>query len=608
MIRTNNEQDVKRAYEYTQGVTGDVYTSSLMSSAVARYERRVRAYYGRPDPDMPDWKSKIQTATFWLACKSLDSAMQRAYNSDPFVFVKPSDNANIDANALEAAQIAHFDLNFDLRNSRWAVKRDRMFWYVQLFGTAIGREYVRSFSKERKRTIMKADPFGLAMTPEEVTEIEQHELTGTDVIHPLNHCHDVTVPDFLASPWSSVRFEMDIHDLYMMLGHPDYYQPGVKEAIEKIKEQQLTYSGKDIETFYSDNADSSLGRRKVIVDEYHGPIRYTGNESDTTIYYQLVIKQLGVTLRLQKTPFPTCPHWKMQAWPDPNGMWAVGPCDMVLPLKAWKDDVINQHQDFVAARMKYMYEVQAENIQGGIATLANGMPMGFVPLASGKQPGTSIAGVEMGRGFGPEFRDTMAMIESEIERTNAQSTLKGEGSRQLDTATGISLVADREDAYTRAMLRGVDNGVVDAMQSKLQFYVRFFREPKIAELKEKGSDYTRHVRHYPRELEGFDYSFDINRSSTDTESGKNLQFLKLLAEFMPLVEQKGVQVPPELLVDTLKDTAIAIGIPGADEKFEKVKSSIQPAVPPQINTQQPAPEQPLPTQQPQPQSIAGALS
>lgn len=573
-----NEQQVQEAYTYALDRIKAYYSSSFYSHAWARHDKRLRAYYCREQTKGTHWRSKLHFATFWLACQAYHARFVDAHRTDPFVFVKPSDDSQRDPDAREKAQLAHVDLNYDLKRSGFKERLLRMMYpHVERFGTAVAREYIRTRQDMTQARRVVPGPYGGTQGSEVQTQYKRIEYTCTQPIHPLNFAHDMGKSDFNFSQWGSVRFELPLSELYMMVDNPAFYQPGVQKCVEAVKASGAAWASGE-QQFYSENGDSDGDRRHlVIVDEYYGPLWIDGNEMDITIYHVLLDKTNECVLQIEPSMFGRIPYWKIQAYSDPEGPYGVGPCDMLLPINLWENKTVNQYVDYMNAALKYMWKVNPSNISGGMRMLVDGLPAGMVPIEddeNGRAWNQALEPLKNNMGTLPPVADVMGLIERYKQNQGPSNNTRGKDSSQLnDTATGISLMAQKEDMMAAGVQATIDEGLKNGLWIKMDNMSRYFQEPRVAEVQRDGQQVR--VEHYPYELGGVEgFSFEIKRQTSDIEAGKNMSWLKLLMGI-----QKMVPMPPETVIDAVENVGVAMGVDGVDEMFQKVRESVREKIP-----------------------------
>jgi len=601
--------EVSKAYSWVEERNQGFYTSSLYSEKWTGFERRQDAYYQRHRSDAPAWRSKLHLATFFNACKALDAQFKASHASDPFIFVSPDNDSTFNPVSVEKAALAQADLNHDLSIGNFREKLDYMYWYVEMCGTAVGREYIRTEQERKINKKVVTDQFGVPRPMDEEV-VSRKEYTVTDIIHPLNFAHEIHKPNFRGSEWGGTRLPLPVHEIYKMVGHKSYYQPGVKKLIKLLESGKYTgvSSGQTEIYLRNQNEGSNLFDNTVVVYDYSGPLNYRGNEDDHAWYYCLYVPAVNEFLRISETPFKQHPFWKMQTYPDPDGPFGVGPADMVLPINWLENSTVNQSIDYANIALKYMYEVQPDNITVGFDQLIEGLPLGMIPLEPDIQPGSgAIRPVQQNTANQAIFRDQMSMIEKYKQEMGPTSLLRGKGSNQLptDTATGISLLAQREDDQVAMLQAGCDAGIQHGLQIKLQNTAEFFREERFSEIDQDGNQ--RRVRYYPYEYGGLDYSLKVKREVGDVEAGKNMSFFKLLTSLDNMAIARGTPMPFDALVDVSKKVGRALGIDNVDETFSKIQEAMGPNMPPQIGAPGQPPAMAPQTPAPVPGAPAGAL-
>jgi len=605
-INFNNDKDVKSALQYVSERVSNFYLSSEYNRAWDRYVKRWKAFHRRHESTAPTWRSQLYFASYFVAVNALDAQFKAAHATDPFIFVNPQDNSNIDDEAKIKAQLQHFDLNYDLGITNFKKKLFDMYWYTGVFGTGVAREYIRT--KQNVKTTRKRtkNNFGIDLGPEIGEDITRNEYTASQVIHPLNFAHDITKNSFEDSDWGSVRFELPVTELYMMLDNENYYQPGVKRVLQQWeKGEGLGFTvGQD--TFYSERGNDDLNQRKntIVVDEYTGPIRYQGNRKDSTPYYMLYVKSVNAVLAIRPNPFMGHPYWKMMTYAEPDGPYGIGANDAILPINYWENSTTNQYNDYMNSALKFMYEVQPRNIIGGVNTIINGLPNGMVPLEEGVAPGSSIKPLELNRNQMGTVESMLQYIEKSKQQFGASSNLRGRDSgSNADTATGISLLAQREDDTIAAIQGYIDMGIKRGMSIKIRNQQDLFNEIREGKITQYGRE--RYITHYPYELGGTDYSFDIKRELGDTAAGKYMSWLRLLTEYDQVLTAKGTPLPPRMMIDSLRGVGQALGVDRVDEVVQELENSIP--APPEIGGGMPgaAPQEPVPPQEIQNAQVFG---
>jgi hypothetical protein len=587
----NNKADVSKSFKEIDDLTQDFYMSVEYNRFWDRYVSRWKAYHRRHATNAPKWRSKLYFATFFMAIKALDAHFKAQHATDPFIFVDIKDNSTPNPESKKIAQAAHADLNYDLEISNFKSKLFDMYYFVELVGTAVAREYIRSQQIEDTSLEVEEDEFGNNAGFKETEDIQRQEYTATDVIHPLNFAHDVTKKNFIDSEWGSVRFELPAKELMAMKGNENYLQDGVRKTIEQWE------SGKGLgfitgqTTFYSERGDDDVQQRKntLVVDEYYGPLRYQGNRDDNTLYYALIVKSNKQVLALRKSPFPRIPYWKMMTYPEPDGPYGIGASDTLLPINYWENSTVNQYNDYMNSSMKYLYEASHENIIGGINALINGRPGGLVLRDKTVAPGTTINALNVNKAQVPVVESMLQRIEASKNQSSVATNLNSQQEAQAaDTATGIGLIANRQDKIISAVQDDIDEGIKDGMQIKQTFQFNFFTEPREAEVDGEL------IPHYPFQLKGQDYAFNIKRELGDVEAGKNLSYLRLLMETDNFLTQKGTPMPAKSLVALAKKIGQGLAIDGVDEIFSEIEQQAQQPQAPQPEIPGAAPGAPSP--------------
>jgi len=557
-----NEENVKKAFEYVKENVTNFFNSQEYSNYYDRFARRLKAYRRQHDTNAPKWRSKLHFATFFLGCKALDIAFKKSHRNDPFITIALENSKTADPSAIEKARLAHYDINHDLYISNFSSVLDRMYWYVEMVGGCVGREYVYSDQVQSVRRERKEDMYGFDLGAREVQDVVRKEHTKTDLIHPLNYAHNLTKPDFLNSRWGACRFEVPPVEIYKMLKNKDYYQPGVKKLIDEIEKSDPKKSwtiGKD--TFYAESYDNKSGAiNSLVLYEYTGDFNYKGNYDDNSLYYMLYSKSYDCVLSIRKSQFPRKHLWKLAVYQDPYGPFQVGPCDSLLPLNLWKNSTVNQYNDYANATLKYMWEVDPEKITGGLNSLVNGLPGGLI-LAEPGQLGQTMKSLNRDRSSLPPVGDIMDILEKEIESVGPSSNLRGKESGQLnDTATGIGLMAQREDDQIAALQDECDDGIVDAIQLKIQNRQKFMTQPVVGEMEGNSDSDVAPIQYFPWELAGQEFVAKVRRETSDIQSGKYMSFLKLIGGLMAA----GVGTP-QALGRLAKKVGESMGIDEVDE-------------------------------------------
>lgn len=568
----NKPDDVKKAFDYASSRVNNFYTSSLYGHNWDRYERRIKAYYCRPFDDQPKWRSKLFLPTFFLGCTATFAQFKQAYSTDPFVYVNAQDDSMPSPEMYEKAQIAQLDMNYEIAVSGFKNTCLEMDWYLTLFGTAVGREYMRINTKKVVTKTPNIDMYGINQGISQNESMQRVERTCTDIIHPMNFAHDPTKRNFIKSSWGSVRYLMHIRDIYKMLGHPNYYQPGVKECTEKLNDGGDPGWTHGKSTIYSEHGKEYTDKTgTVVVYEYVGDMNFKGNEADDNLYYMLWIPAFNLVLRCSLHWGRRIPYWKKEAWYDVDGPYAVDPCGMLLPVNLWENSSVNQYIDFTNSAMKYLYVAFPDNVRGGISTLVNALPGGIVPAINDQVMDKAIQPLQTNFAQVQHMGNVLQLIEKYRERSGPSSNLRGKSTGQLnDTATGISLMAQREDDMVYALMDGADQGICDAVTLKMQHAVDWFNEERMVQHQKQ------YVSYYPYELEG-EYALKVKRSKSDIEAGKEMSFLKLISSL-----NNFGSADPQNMIRATRDIGIALGVNDIDSKLPKI-------MPPQINTQPPMP-------------------
>jgi hypothetical protein len=422
---------------------------------------------------------------------------------------------------------------------------------------------------------------------------------------------------------------MPICEIYRILGNPMYYQPGVKAAIKKIEEGEIGTIDNNNQEFYIETGGNDQFNDHVVVQEYHGPIRVGGKRNDMNTYYQLTLPCWNLTLRLDKSPFKRHPYWKTQTYPTPHSPWGMGCSDTVLPITWWESDMVNNLNDYVKIIAKFNLMVKSGNIVGGMPMLYSSLPYGIIDVEENAQFADVMAPLKLDYSGINVVSQVMNLIEKYKQQQGMSSNARGQGSDQLnDTATGITLIAQRENAIFNMLADSRNLGIVDGMQIKLGHRYSLFNEPVEVnlsalpqrfqnEIKKKQGENISCVTYWPYELDGHDWSMRVNVKTPDAEMQKHLNYIKLLGFMDNKLQQTGQALPAEYVIDGLGKTAQAMDIPGAEETIRKIKAMVAQR-PVQIPGAQgaggmqqplqlpPAPAQPI--QQPQQGSAISALA
>ena len=582
----NNEQDVAAAIADIKRRCGDFFGSAEYSKAVTRWIRRRDAFYCRPPVDAPVWRSRLYLPTYFLGATALMAQFRAGRKGDDWLQVSRSDDSDANPEVKELAELAQKDMRYDLAASDFESEQSKLEWYVALFGTACAREFIRIHDK----TDHVPMPGG---GTHQIGGIE--EITGTQVIHPLNFGHELDKSDFKKSDWGAVRFLLHVSEIFKMRDNPDYYQPGVEKLIEGIQKRTVM-AAQDSAFYYSDTPISQdKAQRYVAVCEYSGPLWHLGNEGDTGLYYALYVPGSDTPLRIGANPFGRHPFWKESSWCDPTSPWGVGPNDFLLPINAWENSTVNQYVDYANSSLKFLWKVNPKAVEGGVRTLATSLPNGMIPVANNGEGlwNEMIEPIRSTQGGLPPISDVIGMINKYKEEVGPSSNLRGKSSNQLtDTATGISLMAEREDQAVDAIMSGIDKGIADGMMIKWSNRTKFFTNQR-TDSNKKGEL----ISYYPYELAalGHGVTFKVRRNLADTEAGKKMNFIRMLTALDGLMQARGTPLPMELLIDSYRDLGRALGVEDIDERFESINKMLQ------------APPAPPPgTMAPHPGGIAGA--
>lgn len=578
MIDTTDLEIVRRASQEVRTIVGDYFNSTQYVAACERWKNRRDAYLCRPPANVPVWKSRLYMPTFWLGCTALMAQFKQTHQSDPFLFVSLADDSKPNDEARQLVQLAQADLNYDLYISDFIGKKIKMDFFVSVFGTACAREYLRVMPTHNARTAPVVDESGNVTGTEDASEYGVKEMTCTDVVHPLNFGHDPKVSDFTESDWGATRILLHLSDVVSMKGLPDYYQPGVEEVLQKMNESSFGGYVAGSSTYYQDDDTDplSMRRRQIVAWEYSGPLWFRGNEGDPTLYYCLYLPDLDVFLRIGKSPFTRHPFWKMQTHPLPHDPYGIGPNDMLRPVNLWENNTVNQYVDYMNSALRYMYKVFPGHIAGGVESLIRGLPGGLVEAAAPEVWDKMIEPVRMQNQSIPPLQDVLNLIYKYKEEVGPSSNLRGKGNNQLtDTATGISLMASREDDATAAMQEGIDRGIQNGMMIKFEMMTRYMRQPRTVKI----GDNSELVTHYPFELPwaGGEFSFKIKRRLADVEAQQRMNFLRLLDGLDKAYQAKGIQLPLEVITDTYRDVGRGLQIDGIDSRLKPAYDAIEQA-------------------------------
>jgi hypothetical protein len=256
----------------------------------------------------------------------------------------------------------------------------------------------------------------------------------------------------------------------------------------------------------------------------------------------------------------------------------------VLQINWWENSNVNQYIDYANMALKFQYEVQAENIEGGIARILQGLPYNLVPLASGKKPGETFSPIRNNTGSISPISDGMNLIERYKQEHGPTSLLRGKSSGNMpaaDTATGIQLLSQREDEMIAMLQRDCDTGIERAMQLKIMNSSTFFDQLRTRDINGQPSQY------YPYEYGNIGYSFKITRRKPDLEAGKYMSFYKLLGTLAQAGQASGAVVPFDVYVNTAMQVGRAMDIDNVDQILGKLlqTANVQ-GMAPQIGEQQ----------------------
>jgi hypothetical protein len=534
MFRQGNEDDLKKAYQYTRGRLDDYFTSSMYTNQVKRYEKRRDAYYMRLDTKTPRWKSRLNFATYFLGVKMLEAQLARSYSGTPFITVQLQPGSIRSPETDEKLRLANFDLNRDINTSRFMVRFDRIRWFMEVAGIGVAREYFVSESQSQALRSVTTNPLGMSnfQTNQQTKIIER---TVTEPIHPLNFAQEPTVHEIRDAQWSTVRFPIRVTDLYAMLGDENYDQKNLKDILEQIERggaPTLDLSDSQTTYYYDQYWDrNERTNNSVICVEVAGDLNYRGNEGDTELYYQLILPQYGKQIRCTKSPYAFKPHWKIACYPDAQTPYAIDPCAMLWPKWQFDNDMMNQYIDYVRSTMRVMYETYDGNILGGLNAIIEGKTFGFVVAdtesAFKDNPNGLVRPVRKDQMGMPELQNIQNYMDRYAAQVQPASNLKGVGGESEflnKTATGIGFQASREDAWV-SLLRGpLDNGLSDGMHQKLKNRIDLSAEEQQGDI--GGEQY----RYFPFEVGGPDYEFEVNKQPPDALIGRIQQALPVAQE------------------------------------------------------------------------------
>lgn len=581
MFNPANEEQVTKALRYAKEFDDNFYGSSYYDKAWNRFTRRISAYKMQHRTDLPKWKSKLHFPTFRLACNMTSTQFKESHRLDPFVTVGLENSKTQDVKALEKAKLAHYDLNNDLYVSKFASVLDSMYWFVSLFGCCVGRERITSDADQEIIKSVVSDNFGNPVDIKEETLTVRKEHTLTGLIHPLNFSHEITKSHFFQSRKAGTRFPMPISLLYKMAKseNPLYYQPGIKKILASIEDgKELSAWSSDRQTFYSETkGEISASDGTIIINEYSGDMNFAGNYDDNNLYWGLRSNEYDCWIAIGKSPYKRHPYWKMQPIHNPQEPYGDGPNDVMLPLNYWKNDTVNQYNDYMNATLKYMFEVYPGNILGGHMALIDGLPGGLI-VADNEEAfmkNALIRPVNHTKSMLPNVERMLQYIESEVQRDGAIGNLKTEAPDVSDTATGVGALMQREASIMQGMMDEIDrNGIEDAMKMKMDNRTMYLTEPVMAYINENSPP----VRYFPLELSGQKYSFYIKRQTPDVVAGKQRVLLKDLMALSAMMDSTGKPlVAPERVLMIVKDIGKNYGLDRLDEYIPDV-------LPPQVST------------------------
>jgi hypothetical protein len=126
----------------------------------------------------------------------------------------------------------------------------------------------------------------------------------------------------------------------------------------------------------------------------------------------------------------------------------------------------------------------------------------------------------------------------------------------------------------QSIQRGMDVGIIDCMHIKMDNITTLFTQKRKAY--DEKNDY--YIEHFPYEIAGGGFSFDVRRQLADVEAGKHMSFLKLISGIDQLLMAKGQPLPTKLFVDQIVDVGRNIGVSGLDD-LKKQLAETPPAIP-----------------------------
>jgi hypothetical protein len=591
MIDINNTDQLKDVMTWIESKRlSPFYNSSEYGKFWNRYKKRIDAYYMRPSSDMPVWRSNLYLPRFFLSSKTLESAFKSNRKNDPFIFVSSLDNSKVDADAQEKARVAQIDLHYNLKVSNFRQKLNRMDFYAINCGTCVGREFIRSKQKTVTSQGRATNDMNLDAGQVQNQSIDRIEYTSTDIIHPLNFAHSMSQPDFKSSQWGSVRFELPIFELYGMLGDPSYNQENVKFVIEEIEDGgQGGFEGVSSRDHFYSERGSGIEQisyiDSLIVDEYYGPIYTKGNERDSTRYYVLMDRKRHKILSCVPSSFGVeIPYWKYQAYPDPDGPFGVGANDPLYPVTLLEIDLTNKRIDYVNIGLKANQLIKSGHIKGGLQTLLEGYPFGLVDVETDAKMDDIIRPTMINAPSLPSVSEISEMINSMVMEFGAANNLRGQGGdTNANTAYGMSKISERQDDFIQAMQDNMYDGMKDGLFIKMKMSIDNFHIAKVAEMPDENNQISKYL-YYPYELDGLDYSFDIQTEKSDTKAGKLMAMTKMIDALAQTIQKSGAPMPIDAVIDMYEQAALATGTEDVDKIFAKIRQEIKPPSAAQVQT------------------------
>jgi hypothetical protein len=580
MFDQSNDDQLKESYTLYDGRITDFYKSTKYTNAVARYEYRRNMYYRKPPTNVPVWRSQLFFPVFYLACQGFEAQL-KAKDNDPLVNIKLKTKRKKNESDIQKESVYNYDLSHDLEISDFSSDKAEMYWYLKIFGCAIGREsWVREVSVSTKREIAET-PEGMEQIQEtETPNVKEH--TKTTVIHPLNFCHMLNRGDFKKSSWGSVRYEVDIAELVAMKQHPLAIKENIDKAIADIEDGRSGWSSDKL-TFYADDQELSSGsaqyHQTIIVDEVSGDMHFKGNSSDSGLYFGIMDRKRNAWLLIGPSPFKRHPYWKMRTYPDPAGPYGVDPCGVMISINVIKNTFFNRYMDWVDSTVKFQYEVFSKNILGGANAVMNGAPGGFIePIddATWKTGQPLIRPVNKDKSGIPGMNDVL----SYIEKAEVQSSIVSDQRNKVkgnETATQSMEIAKKGDDSISSVLEDIDRGLKDCMQLKVANRIRFSTKPVDAYI--GGDDMSPPVRYYPFELSEDDLDIQIDRIDGSAEANKALAFVGKVNEAMQMI---GSSLDPMGVIAIYRRIGRDIGMGEEIEDLLQPIQQQQPIMPGQV--------------------------